>query len=259
MLNWKTITVEQYQHVAKMLSSKDDEVDKLVSLVAYLHGKTLKQVDDMPTKKFSKLVAKVYPFLYSIPQVPIRASIKIKGKRYIPTFDVARMKFGQYCEAMTFLKSKEVGVLPMENLHLICASIMQPFDWFKVKPNPGGDRWQIEWERRANAILSAPFLHVYNYVVCFMVSIAGFHAKWGGLLLLPETEEEAKELLQNIDPFHDKYGWQYNAALIASERKIDIEEVWNMTTAQAYAYLDFIKAKSKKLAADAREYSTKAK
>lgn len=259
MLSWNTLTVEQYQHITQLLEGKDDEVDKLVSLVAYLHGLTLKQVDEMPTKKFSKLAGNVYQFMLSIPEVPVRASIKIKGKRYIPTFDVARMKFGQYCEAMTFLKSKELGVLPMGNLHLICASILQPFSWFKVRPNPGGDRWEIERERRANAILSAPFLHVYNYVVCFMVSIARFHAKWQGLLLLPETEEEAKELLKTVDPFHDRYGWQYNAGLIAEERKIDIEEVWDMTTGQAFAYLDFIKAKNEKLAADARKYSTKTK
>jgi len=256
MLNWRTLTVRQYQHISAILQGPEDEVDKLVSLVALLHNKTLSQVDNMPTKKFSKLAAKVYPFMLSIPKVEPRASLKVKGRRFIPIFDIGRMRFGQYCEAMTFLKSDEIGSVPIERLHLLGASILQPFDWFRLRPNPSGEDWGREHERRANMLLDAPFLKLYVYVVSFMVSIARFHARWKGLLYLPETEEEAKEMLENIDPFHDRYGWQYNAKLIAEERGIDPEDVWDMSTAQAFSYLDFIKAKNEKLAADAKKHIT---
>lgn len=258
MLNWRTLTVQQYQHIAATLQSEADEVDILISLVAALHGKTLAQVENMPTKEFGRLSETVAPFMLSIPKIPARASIKVGPRRYIPMLDINRLRFGQYCEAMTFLKSDQIGQVPVERLHLVGASILQPFDFFKLGPNPTGEAWGREHERRASALLHAPFLHLYSYVVAFMVAVARFHAKWAGLLELPETEEEAKELMQSIDPFHERYGWQYNAKLIADERGIDPEEVWGMSTGQAFSYLDFIKAKSKKLEADAKKFSKQA-
>lgn len=158
-LSWKTITVQQFQQVYEI--SKDpalDEMDRAEKLVCILHNKTIHMINEMSIARFRNLAAKCY-FALDIDTLPGKQvrTLKANGKRYGINYSISKMKHRQYVESVHF------GEKPIENMHQIMASIVQPINFFgKWGKNDADNHKDI-----ASDLLQARLIDVYHSCVFF--------------------------------------------------------------------------------------------
>lgn len=157
--NWKTITVQQFQQIYALTKDPDyGELERSEKLICILHDMTDHEVSEMNIVDFKKLASTCYFALDidTLPGKPVR-TLKANGKKYGINYSISKMKHRQYVESVHF------GEKPIENMHLIMASIVQPISFFgKWKKNESTMHKEI-----ANDLLQARLIDVYHSCVFF--------------------------------------------------------------------------------------------
>lgn len=156
-MDWSNISVQQYQDLHRLsLDENVDEMDRIVRAICIMYNKTETQVDDMSVSEFNNL-AKSCNFLFTneIPGKPQR-TIRIGTRKYTIQYDPTKLTQRQYVEILSF------GTKPIENMHLIMASLVQPVKWgFKQKNNVK------DHPKVAMDMLNARVIDVYQTCVFF--------------------------------------------------------------------------------------------
>lgn len=122
---WNKITVGQFQAIYKLSQDKNmSDEDKACGIISILYDMTLTQVDELPMSTFTELSKQSVAMLNveDIPGKPERI-IKANGKKYGVIYDPTKLQHRQYVETITY------GDKPIENMHLVMASIVQPVNW----------------------------------------------------------------------------------------------------------------------------------
>jgi len=123
---WNKITVAQFQAIYKLSQDKTmPPEDVACGIISILYNMTLTQVDELPMSTFNEL-AKASTAMLNVedmPGKPVRI-LKANGKKYGIIYDPTKLKHRQYVETIQYSDK------PIENMHLIMASIVQPVNWF---------------------------------------------------------------------------------------------------------------------------------
>jgi len=157
MASWDKITVQQFQDIHRLSITADIDTDtKVERVVSIVYDKTEREVEEMLLKDFNK-AAKECSFLLTdqIPGKPVR-EIKTNGRRYAIEYNPRKLKYRQYIEVLTYASK------PIENLHLIMASIVNPVRWGIKRKNEAKDH-----EKIAADMQEAKMTDVYNSCVFF--------------------------------------------------------------------------------------------
>jgi hypothetical protein len=138
-------------------------LDKDIQVVAILFGKTLAQVDSMPTSEFKILKAKS-EFIYKPIPSGQPTFIRTPKRAYRLYSDIQQIPFARYAEIKTYRGESEQDLF--RNLHLIIASMVQPYKrvcgiWVKEKYD------SVKHPDYAEDLKEAKFIHVFNAVVFF--------------------------------------------------------------------------------------------
>jgi hypothetical protein len=156
--SWNTLTVQQFVDLYRLSITQDiEEMTKLERAICIVYDKTEREIEEMKMGEFSELSKQVAVFLTQpIPGKPVR-QIKVGGHRYSIIYNPANLQHRQYVEIITF------GRKPIENMHLIMASIVQPVTWYGRKlPNLA-----INHQAIASDLLQAKVVDVYHACVFF--------------------------------------------------------------------------------------------
>ena len=155
--SWENLTVGQFLDLYRLGINTDlDEMEKVEKAVAVIYNKSERQVEEMKMGEFTELSRHASQFLTKqIPGKPVR-SILVNGKRYKITYDPTQLRQRQFVEVVHF------GEKPIENMHLIMASIVRPVKWGTPRKNNVDDHAKI-----ANDMLQAPVKDVYHTCVFF--------------------------------------------------------------------------------------------
>lgn len=156
-MNWKTITLQQFQAIHALSKQTDlEDLDKVTQVICILYDKTEAQVDDMTLQEYNKLAAECKPYLTDkIPGKPVK-SFRIGTRKYAINYKPTTLKHRQYVEILSFSEK------PVENMHNIMASLVQPVRWGFKRKNTAAEHSKI-----ADDMLNAPLLAVYHSCVFF--------------------------------------------------------------------------------------------
>lgn len=156
-LSWSDITVQQFLDLHRLTGQKLDDMERVEKTIAILYDLTERQVEELSISEFNRLAKQCAFVLTSdIPGKPVR-TIKAGKKRYSITYDPTKLRHRQYVEIIHFSDK------PVENMHLIMASVVQPMTWYGKKVrNEAEDHPAI-----ASDMLSARVVDVYHACVFF--------------------------------------------------------------------------------------------
>lgn len=157
MMNWQTITIEQYQAVFTILKDEAfDDFEKEIQICALLSGKLEHEVEAMDLDEYKALKQQL-DFVWSkIPETGRR--IKHWGN-YQFIHDVRNIGPGRYITLQHLLKKGRL----IEDLHELSACLINH------KPTwiSGWQYKATEHKRYAEELKQAPFMAVYHTVVFF--------------------------------------------------------------------------------------------
>ncbi len=156
---WDKIIVQQFQQIYAIREDKVmDNTDKQCGIISVLFDLTLAQVDELPMFAFNDFwrIAERMLNEESIPG-KVRKTFAVGRKRFGIQYDITKLRHRQYVEINAY------AVKPIENIHLIMASIVQRVNLFgKWKINEADEHKEI-----ANRMLQARFIDVYHCCVFF--------------------------------------------------------------------------------------------
>ena len=162
-MNWKDVTVWQWQQIQNLLSKEiegDTELDIAVKTLAILKNQTEAQIDSLSISDLKKELEKIKFITTTMPEPKPKDFIKINGKMYRCIYDIKNLPYARY------LESKHFGTDISNNLHKIAASMVMPMKltwrgWKLAKYDAS------KHEEYAEDLLSASFESVYGSVVFF--------------------------------------------------------------------------------------------
>lgn len=201
-MNWDTITLYQFQQIAKIKAGAEDTVADVNSKVlAILMEVSERVVDSMPLPVF---IAKCKELSFLEDQVPTakpKQIIKINGRRYRFVYDVQKIHFARYIESKEFSKDF-IG-----NMHKAAASMVEPMHrWLPIKLKYDADKHN----QYAEDMQQAKFVDVYNAVTFFFA----LYKNWisNSLPFLPITTPTQRESLTSLSRILDGFShasvWQ---------------------------------------------------
>ena len=162
-MNWKDVTVWQWQQIQNLLSKEiegDTELDIAVKTLAILKNQTEAQIDSLSISDLKKELEKIKFITTTMPEPKPKDFIKINGKMYRCIYDIKNLPYARY------LESKHFGTDISNNLHKIAASMVMPMKltwrgWKLAKYDAS------KHEQYANDLLGASFESVYGSIVFF--------------------------------------------------------------------------------------------
>lgn len=156
--SWNTLTVGQFLDIYRLSIDKSlDDMSKVERAICILYDITERQLDDLTVLQFTAYAKEAAQFITDkIPGKPVK-SMRVGKHRYAITYDPTKLRHRQYVEVVTF------GEKPVENMHLIMASVVQPVNWLGFrKRNNAEDHLKI-----ADDMLKARVVDVYHSCVFF--------------------------------------------------------------------------------------------
>ena len=161
-MNWKDVTVWQWQQIQNLLSKKEGltDLDIAVKSLVILTYQTEAQIDSLSIKELNEQLKKITFIAETAPEPKPSDYIKIGKKRYRCVFDIRNIPYSRYLETKFF------GEDVMNNLHKIGASMIVPMKltwrgWKETKYDAS------KHEEYADDLLNASFESVYGSVVFF--------------------------------------------------------------------------------------------
>lgn len=162
-MEWKDVTLFQYQQYQNMIKKKDDhdtDLDLAIKTLAIMTNRTEVEIDSLMVKELNDQLKKIEFVAKYEPQPKPVDVIKVGKKRYRCVYDIRNMPFARYIE------SKYFGEDTLFNMHKIGASMVLPMKWtwrgWKVAKYDA-----TKHEEYANDLLGAPYEQVYGSVVFF--------------------------------------------------------------------------------------------
>lgn len=157
-LSWSDITVQQFIDIYRLSLSRDlDEMERVERVIAILFDKSEQEVENLTVAEFNTMARQcAFVMTPEIPGKPVK-QIKIGKRRYSIIYDPTKLRHRQYVEVIHF------GDKPIEHMHLIMASVVQPVTWY-------GRRLKNEAEQHeaiASDLLNARVIDVYHSCVFF--------------------------------------------------------------------------------------------
>lgn len=173
-MDWKDITVGQFLDLYKLGSEPIEEMEKVERAVGIIYDLTPTQVEQLKVSEFNAKAKEAAKFLTSeIPGKRVR-TIKVGKKRYRITYDPTKLRHRQYVEIIHF------GEKPVDNMHLIMASLVQPKKSFRGRGGSAikfmftGKSFEPYYDNQANDhgkiaedMLNARVTDVYHACVFF--------------------------------------------------------------------------------------------
>jgi len=157
-MNWKDISVFQYQQIVDQLQKKVDE-DTSYKLVGIIYNLTDAQVDNLSIEEYKQKVSSINFIFTEIVGDPV-LYIKANGNRYRLVYDIRKIPTARYIETKVF------GEDLINNLHKIFASMVVPMK--KSLIGWKDDKYDaMKHEEYANDILSASIQDVYPSILFF--------------------------------------------------------------------------------------------
>src|SRR5690349_9474879 len=156
--SWHTLTVGQFLDLYRLsINTELDEMGRLERAICIIYDLTERQVEEMLVTDFTQKAKHAAQFLTNkIPGKPVK-KIKVGRNVYRITYDPTKLRHRQYVEVLTF------GEKPIENMHLVMASVVQPVTWYgRAKRNEAEQHIEI-----ANDMLKARVMDVYHTCVFF--------------------------------------------------------------------------------------------
>jgi hypothetical protein len=157
-MNWKDISVFQYQQIVDLLQKKVDE-DTSYKLIGIVYKLTNAQVDSLSIGDYQNKVKEIQFIFTDIEGDPVNY-INVNGRKYRFVYDVRKIPTARYIETKVF------GEDLVNNLHKIFASMVMP-----MKKSLIG--WKddvydaMKHEEYANDILEASIQDVYPSMLFF--------------------------------------------------------------------------------------------
>ena len=157
-VNRNTLTVQQFLDLYRLsINTTDTEQQKLENAVAIVYNLSQQQVENLQMKKFVAMGSHAAKFLTTAIPGKAKRYITGNGNRYKITYNPTLLKHRQYVEVVHYARK------PIENMHLVLASIVQPVKFkFFTQANKGENH-----ERIANDLLQAPVKDIYHACVFF--------------------------------------------------------------------------------------------
>lgn len=128
--SWDLVSIEDYVNYTLILEDKKiTDFRKQVEILALLAGKTY---DDLKNIAASQIIPhfNALTFLLKRPTGDIKEFYEIGGKKYRLDMRIEKISAGQFIDLTHYTKDKN---LTLDNLHLICATLLRPVRPFKGK------------------------------------------------------------------------------------------------------------------------------
>lgn len=156
-MEWTDITVQQFLDLYRLGITADiDEVTKAQRAICILYDKTERDVDEILMPEFNRMSHDAARFLTKdIPGKAVRR-MRVGKNVYHIQYNPKKLKYRQYVEIISF------GEKPIENMHYVMASLVEPIRWGFRRKNRGE-----EHERISADLLNAKVVDVYHSCVFF--------------------------------------------------------------------------------------------
>ncbi len=208
------MTVGQHQKVEGLREAAIDQVERMAWAVCFAYNLSPEVVDNMTPKKFLKKYNQVEKMLHP------RNSF-FNPYRY--QTDATKVTFGQFIECQTWLKNGSVAAMDQ-----VAASIQ------KRRPK--------DHKAAAARIVNRNVRFVIGPVSKFIDSMNKLIHDYKGLFELLDGEEPAGAKKGHL--FLKRYGWVYNAKVVADWEGIRLEDAYNLPIIRALNVLSILKAKA---------------
>lgn len=156
MLTWENVTLRQFQEIVKLKSDKD-QTDLDEKVVSIMHNISINAVGEMKMPDFNKAVKECNFLLKQseIPGKPLK-HIQVGFKKYFICYKPNKLRQRQYVEIRYYADK------PIENMHLILASLVQPVKFGFTQKNKVKNHQRI-----ADEMLNARIIDVYHSCLFF--------------------------------------------------------------------------------------------
>lgn len=224
-MTWDNITLGKYQQIDKINSQEQSDIDKVLFSACALFDMTEYEMDNTDPKRVVKMMAK----MQSIFETPFSPNALTKIGRYVLSYDVSKMTFGQYIELAFFLADKTKAT---QYAHYIMATISR--QW----PRKHTAR---DHRKKANYFLNQP---VEKAIGCVNRVVDGFNQFNDEYKSLFGVDKNVSGDVQE-EEFNKRYGWIYSATQVAQHEGITLDATFALPVRQALNDLAFIKAKDR--------------
>jgi len=117
--SWNEVSIKDFHNIQRIIQKEQDELDKEISLLAYLHGTSQSEIENFSISKISHEIKKL-SFLSNTDMGGLNVSFKIKGRRYRANIFTQTLSAAQFMDITEFTKEN-----PLDNAHKILAAICE--------------------------------------------------------------------------------------------------------------------------------------
>lgn len=224
-MNWNNITLGKYQQIDKINGGDLSDIDKVLFSTCVLFDMTEYELNNTDPRKAVKMMAK----MQSIFETPFSPKAFTKIGRYVISYDVSKMTFGQYIELAFFFADKTKVT---QYAHYIMATISRQWP----RKHTAKDH-----RKKANYFLIQPVESVIGGVNRIADSFNQFNTEYKGLF---GVDKNVSGDVQD-EEFIKRYGWIYSATQVAQHEGVTLDAAFALPVRQALNDLAFIKAKGK--------------
>jgi hypothetical protein len=128
--SWETVSIKDYMAYTMILEDKNtSEFEKTLDILGLMCGMSRENLMPMPARDIMPLFSKL-TFLSEKPKSDVKEFYDIGGIKYKLISDVRQMTAGQFIDLSHYTKDPN---LIIDNLHLICATLMLPVKQYRGK------------------------------------------------------------------------------------------------------------------------------
>ena len=158
-MEWKDISIRQYQSVCRELSEKyDDDLERSIGLLSSLTGKPISYyLDEVPINELKKQINGIAFLSSPVPKIKLKSKVKINGRRFRFNLNMRTINAGGYIDLTELVKDKDKI---NDNLQTILAVMCKEVDFW------GRDK-------KTEVLEIAKFMHD-NMTMPYVLSYTGF-------------------------------------------------------------------------------------
>lgn len=153
-MEWKDLTILQAQYIHNLTKSIVDAVtgfEAEIKALSFLTNTPEEEIDKWDPQRLNNELQSL-DFMYQpIPEIKAKRNFTVNNQRYLVNYQMQKVGYGIYNEAMSFTKGADAMI---NNLHNLMAAIVIPVNMFGQKQKR--DEFKISQD-----MLSAPFIECY--------------------------------------------------------------------------------------------------
>jgi len=125
--SWEDITIGNYIELRPVLSTKMNDVSRVINILCVLTGKKREEIKELNIKQYKELIKKMSFLNTELPKELEKRRFIIGGKWYEFKYEADKLLFGEYINVMEILqKSNNNEDVIFDNLHKILTIICRP-------------------------------------------------------------------------------------------------------------------------------------